>query len=104
VSIGFRDMSFPANGLGIQRGTLLRAVDPRVSQLGLGVGDLIPVGYDGEYVRCGPFTWSIEQLVQEVNDGIWEIAGVCDLSTSEKRVRFERAIERLPSVVVITLG
>ncbi|HSI21087.1 MAG TPA: hypothetical protein VLA04_05315 [Verrucomicrobiae bacterium] len=68
-------LTFPANSIGLQRGTVLRGSHPAVGQLGLEVGQEVPIGYDGEYVRCGPFTWSIDQLVQEVGGGIWEITG-----------------------------
>lgn len=104
MSTEVRDMGFPENSLGLVRGSLLRAIDPNVSQLGLTVGDVIPIGYDGEYVRSGSFTWSIEQLVEEVGWGIWEVAGVCDLSTEENDRYFQRLVEHRLSAVVIDLN
>lgn len=86
---------FPANSAGLQRGTILEATHPTVGQLGMTVGDKIPIGFDGEYICCGPFTWSIEQLTDEIVMGVWKIAGTVDLSDSERSTMFANQIERL---------
>lgn len=87
---------FPKNDLGIQRGTLIRCNHIEVEkQLGVKVGEVIPVGYDGEYVRCGPFAWDIEQLCEEINGGYWLITGQADLSNAVHSLKFARKVERL---------
>lgn len=91
----FQPHPFPENGLGLQRGTILEATDEIVWQLGMKIGDRIPIGFDGKSVRCGPFDWSIEQLVEEVECGVWKIVGRVDLSKEAKSLEFARKIELL---------
>jgi hypothetical protein len=87
---------FPKNTLGIERGTYVRCADIEVQkQLGIKVGQSIPVGFDGEYVRFGPFTWSIDQLVGEIEGGYWEINGKVDLSDEKVSRKFAKEVERL---------
>ncbi len=85
---------FPENLLGIKRGTILEAIHPVVSQLGMKVGDKLVVGFDGAYVRCMGFTWSIDQLVEEIEMGVWKMIGVFDLSDPVKKIFFTRFVER----------
>lgn len=89
---------FPNNNAGLKRGTILQATHEAVSQLGLKVGDRIPIGFDGEYIRCGPFTWSVTQLTDEISGGIWSIAGEVDLSPPDRSLTFARKIELLELV------
>jgi len=87
---------FPANSLGLKRGSILRSVDAKTEELGLKVGDCIPIGYDGKYIRCDSFTWSLEQLAKEITEWrIWVIDGELDLSSPPYSLRFAREIERL---------
>lgn len=90
--------AFPDNSAGLQRGTILEATSPAVGQLGLSVGDKIPIGFDGDYVRCGPFTWDADQLCDEIYMGVWRIAGAVDLNGDELSARFAQDIERLEIV------
>jgi len=62
---------FPENELGLQRGTMLEALDPICKTIGVDVGQSIPIGWDGEYVRCQGCTWSVEQIVQEISERHW---------------------------------
>lgn len=65
---------FPENGHGFSNGVFLKCLHQAVEeQLGIPVGKSIPIGWDGEYVRCGPYTWSVEQLAEEIAGGFWEI-------------------------------
>jgi hypothetical protein len=87
---------FPENSLGIKRGTVIRCNHPLVEeQLGIKIGAPILIGFNGEYVICGPFTWSIEQLVDEITSGYWVISGQIDLSDPDKNLVFSRLIERI---------
>lgn len=87
---------FPDNILGLRRGSVLEAMDEVVNQITLNVGTKIVIGYDGEYVRFGPFTWSIEQILEEIERGIWRITGsVWDLSDPEELAEFGRMIEHI---------
>jgi hypothetical protein len=87
--------TFPENKLGLVRGSILQAKDETVSQLGLKVGHQIPIGYDGESVRCMGFDWDIDQLVGEIEAGIWEIVGKADLSDPQKSAEFARVVEQI---------
>ena len=35
--------------------------------------EVITVTWDGEYMRCGPLTWTKESLLTEINNGAWQI-------------------------------
>jgi hypothetical protein len=86
---------FPKNVLGLQRGSLIISNHALVeAQLGIRIGQPIPIGYDGVYVRCAAFTWSIEGLVDEIRAGYWKISDhLIDLSDEEKIKKFASAIE-----------
>lgn len=65
---------FPENGHGFDNGIFVKCLHPLVeAQLGIPVGQSIPIGWDGQYVRCGPYTWDVEQLAEEIAGGFWEI-------------------------------
>jgi len=88
--------AFPSNPLGIRRGTVIRSNHADVeNQLGVKVGEAIPIGFDGKYIRCGPFSWDMEQLIQEIDHGYWVIAGHIDLSNKVVSLHFARDVERL---------
>ncbi len=88
--------NFPANALGLKRGSIIVSAHPQVEeQLGVKVGDSLPIGFDGTYVCCAGFTWSIEQLVKEIRYGLWTINNKCvDLSSEEARHEFRSIVER----------
>lgn len=85
--------AFPDNPLGLVRGSILTAKHEAVSQLGLMVGQKIVIGYDGESVRCQGVDWNIDQLVEEIKGGVWEISGKADLSDSRRSMDFARIVE-----------
>ncbi len=85
---------FPQNVLGLKRGTVLEAIHPIVRQLGLKIGDQIFIGFDGTYVCSGAFDWSIGQLINEIERGIWKICGSIDLSNPLKKELFAIFIEK----------
>ena len=64
-------------------------------QLGVKIGRTIPVGFDGQFVRCGPFTWSIDSLIREVEAGYWSIDGQIDLSDPVLSAEFAEEIEMI---------
>jgi len=90
--------AFPENNAGLKRGTILQATHEAVAQLGMKVGDKIPIGFDGKYVRCGPFTWGVEQLTSEIANGVWLIAGVVDLSDPDRATSFANMVEQIEVV------
>lgn len=81
---------FPENNLGLERGTVLVA---KQAVLGLLVGQKIPIGYDDQYICSGGFTWDIDQLVAEINAGIWDIDGSVDLTNQIVQDLFGRLVE-----------
>lgn len=86
---------FPENSFGLKRGTVLKVIDPFVTEcLGLAVLAIIPIGYDGEYIRSGGLTWDLEQIIEEIEEHhFWEIDGYIDLSDKERSLRFAKKIE-----------
>jgi hypothetical protein len=91
--------AFPQNELGLKRGTVLEARSPAITRwLGIDVGSHIQIGYDGDCVRHGEFSWDIDQLVAEITSGAWIIHGETDLSDPEFSIEFARQIERLEIV------
>lgn len=96
--VGMSDLrlpGFPKNFHGLKRGTILKALDDRVRMVGLKKGDRIPIGYDGEYIRCVSLTWNIEQIVEEILRGVWDVDGELDLSDPELSLQFAQHVERL---------
>ncbi len=85
--------AFPRNVLVLQRGTILQAKDDRVRGLGLQVGARIPIGFDGERVRCRSLVWDVDQIVDEIGGGVWKVIGQADLSDPARSVKFARDIE-----------
>lgn len=87
---------FPENKLGLKRGTILRAKPALGGQLGLKTGARIPIGFDGTYIKCCGFDWSIDQLVREIEVlDYWEIDGEIDLTDESRSLKFAQDIERL---------
>lgn len=85
---------FPQNMFNLQRGSIIKAVAD-IPQLGMREGDLLPLGFDGRYVRCLGFTWSIDKLQDEILNGIWEVTGeIVDLSDSERMRSFIQEVEQ----------
>jgi|GEM_PF-3902362 len=88
---------FPANPLNLKRGTVLEAADPICRSCGVQIGQRFPIGFDGEYVRCGGLTWSVDQLVGEIRAGYWAIYGEIDFDKlpPELQPKFLAEIDRL---------
>ena len=40
---------------------------------GIDKGDILPLYFDGKYLRIGSLSWSPEQIAEEINDGVWTI-------------------------------
>lgn len=87
-------MVFPENRLNLTRGTVLEATHTAVGSLGLKPGDRIVIGYDGTYVRFRHFTWSVDQIVSEIEElGYWEVVGTMDLSKPSVERFFAQTFE-----------
>lgn len=85
---------FPKNDLGLIRGTILEVTSPEAArQLGLQLGMLIPLGYDGIYVCSGPFTWSIDQLINEISGGHWKVRGTISRTNEFEKIVFSATVE-----------
>jgi hypothetical protein len=93
--MAFQPHPFPTNSLGLQRGTVLEALDEIVWQIGMKIGDRIFLGFDGTDVRFGSFDWSIDQLVNEIERGVWKVVGQVDLSNEDASLEFARKVELL---------
>lgn len=86
---------FPKNSLGLQRGSCIISNHPRIKdELNLDIGMMIPLGYDGTFVRSGIFSWDIADLVDEIEKGYWKIDAVLDLSHPITEKIFSIAVER----------
>jgi len=93
---GIEIPEFPANALGLVRGSILVSTNPRTRMIGVSVGEEIPIGFDGRSVRCGPCTWSIEQICNEILYGTWTITRkVVDFSDEGRNLRFAQEVEHL---------
>ena len=87
---------FPKNDVDLVRGSVIVALTDRTNYLGVKRGDGIPIGFDGEYIRCGSdLTWGIDDLIGEIKGGIWKIEGEVDLSDKEISQHFAKNVERL---------
>ncbi len=89
-------MDFPENPLGLVRGSIIISTNQiTVDQMGVAVGQKLPVGFDGKYVRSGPYSWDISQLCDEIALGVWEIASqTINLGDPGNEALFARAVER----------
>lgn len=90
--------TFPANKLGLQRGSILEVTAVLKEKWPLMASvSCIPIGFDGEHVVSCGLAWSIEQLVHEIEQlGYWKIRGeVIDLSDSSRSLAFAREIEKI---------
>lgn len=91
---------FPKNPMGLKRGSILEAVNPIENQLAVMIGKRVILGYDGEFVCCGPFKWSTEKIVQEIRNGIWKIIDeTYELVTHEEMAEFALKIEHLELIL-----
>ena len=86
---------FPKNNIGLVRGSIIVALTDRTNYLGVKKGSGIPIGFDGNYIRCSNLTWSIDDLVEEIREGIWEIADKVDLSNKGISQHFAKNVEQL---------
>lgn len=78
---------FPTNRHGLVNGSYIEVVHQDVTrQMGLEIGKQIPLGWTGEYVRHGGFTWDVDQLCDEIDAGYWKVVG-------SKRVDFTNRAE-----------
>ena len=88
---------FPKNDVDLVRGSLIVALTDRTSYLGVKKGEEIPIGFDGEYIRCGPhLTWDIKGLAKEIAGGIWRVTNKrIDLSDEEISQQFAEVVEQV---------
>lgn len=89
---------FPKNTLGLCRGTILEATDELVATIGLEIGNRIAIGFDGKYIRSGTCAWSVQQLAEEIETGVWRIVGTHDLADPMRSARFAREVEEIELV------
>ncbi len=90
----FVSPEFPKNNMGLRRGSIIQANED-IPCLGLERGDRVPLGYDGEYVRCMGYTWSIDQIVDEIHRGFWTITeDSCNLSNEQAQREFIQFVEQ----------
>lgn len=70
--LGFQAKEFPANDLGLTNGSILSPVDD-MPFFGLSAGQKFSIVWNGQYIRAGGLTWSVEQLQKEINAKYWNI-------------------------------
>jgi hypothetical protein len=92
---------FPKNRLGLKRGTILLATNSAINEIAIMVGQRIFLGFDGEFVRCGPFTWSIEKIVEEIEQGTWLISEeYIELSDPKESKDFALFVEHIQLIPI----
>jgi len=68
---------FPANKLGLGNGSfLIPKIDLFETGLPFFAGDRLEIAFDGEFIRCQSFTWSLDKLLLEIfnqEKQIWDI-------------------------------
>ncbi len=77
---------FPENSVGLVRGTILRSTRDE---------NEFPIGFDGVHVRTTNYTWVLDELIQEIAAGAWEIVGITDLSVPIRKRFFHCTVEKL---------
>ena len=89
-----KDVSFPKNNAGLERGSFIRA-NQDLSFLGIEKGMEFPIGFDGQYVRCSGLIWDIEGLIEEIQDGVWTITDKkVNFNDPEMTKKFIKVIEK----------
>jgi len=63
---------FPDNRHDLKNGSCLTA-QKDLSVLWIVEGGSIPLVWDGKYVKCGPLSWSVKQICDEIDNWIWEV-------------------------------
>jgi len=63
---------FPHNNKGLDNGTTLAATSD-MPWFGINVGQQFGIFWDGEFIRAGGLSWSIDGLSKEIDAGYWEI-------------------------------
>ena len=81
---------FPVNHLGLRRGSILKAIDyDTACRLGIRIGQLVPIGFNGKKVVSGRIEWDICDLIHEIEvQKVWKIYKILDLSDPDSRHHF----------------
>ena len=64
--------NIPANRYDLNNGTKIVATQD-YPFFEMQKGDEILLWWDGEYIRHGGLTWSVESMCNELDNGLWEI-------------------------------
>lgn len=66
---------FPDNSYGLKRGSYIYTNNAELAEeFDFDVGQLIPLCYDGNLVRCCNIGWKIDDLVAGIKDGTWNVS------------------------------
>lgn len=68
----FSPLAFPSNKMELKNGTTLKALAD-FPWLGIEINKKFQIAWGGEYVRAGGLTWSVQQLIEEIEYGHWLI-------------------------------
>jgi hypothetical protein len=86
---------FPENMIGLMRGSILTACFKIIYQgIIIPKGKEIAIGFDGEYVRSGYFTFNLDYLIEDILIGYWDLSGNADLNEPAQSYMFITNIER----------
>ncbi len=67
---------FPKNKHGLQRGSYIFSNSEEIAeQYEYPRREPIPLCYDGTHVRCNNISWTIDELVSQIDSGTWHLAG-----------------------------
>jgi hypothetical protein len=66
-----RLLPMPENQSNLRNGSIL-ITNPALVPVDV-FGERLEIGWDGEYVRCLQFTWSVGQLESEIASGCWTV-------------------------------
>lgn len=89
---------FPFNQSGLKRGTILVSTHVATNSIGVKVGKKIIIGFNGQYICCQGASWDIQQLEEEIKQGLWKIDGEVDLSDPMDSLSFARKIEEIKNI------
>ena len=68
-------IKFPQNKFGIKYCATLISNDDQL-WCGLMMGDTFQITYDGKFVKSGGLSWSIDQIMNEIDKDFWTIRSI----------------------------
>lgn len=69
------DMNGKAEQRDFSKGCTIKA-NHEMPFLGVKKGDVLPLTFDGTYLRIGPLTWDSDKLNEELEKGLWTLESI----------------------------